>query len=216
MTRFIRCSAVDEAAVVDLNTRELTAGYKRAVAASIPENDTSLDAFWCALATAVAGYFTLSGNRARRLSERELERIQQIRALVAALDKELHAIRQLTLWTEPSDRMLSAMSPLKNLAEAYVIGYTTIAPAFRGRNNPHRQFLYGAVLDLWRRGLGQELRYSRSQKGTPGGPLIRFFAACVGPVLGEDAPTAHGIAAIVDCEKARCAAYATSSTRNKF
>jgi len=62
--------------------------------------------------------------------------------------------------------------------------------------------------------LGFELRYSRSGiKGKPGGPLIRFFDAIARPVLGDDAPTVHGIADIID--RARLLAMDTTSSLEK-
>ena len=65
-------------AVIDPDTHELTADYKRDVAAAIPDNVMPLDAFWCALEAAITGYLTMSGNRARRLSEHELTRVKRI------------------------------------------------------------------------------------------------------------------------------------------
>jgi hypothetical protein len=64
-----------------------------------------------------------------------------------------------------------------------------------------RELFYRAICELWL-DLGQKLRTStgesgRHDEGKHGGPLIRFFNACVGPVLGDEAPSGGGIAKIV-------------------
>lgn len=58
------------------------------------------------------------------------------------------------------------------------------------------------ILDLWCKGLGQELSVISSADGEVSGPLVKFFAACVNPLLPKPL-TAGGIATIVDREKAR-------------
>lgn len=197
---------VDPASVIDLNSRELEPSYRRAIAAALPAGLEPSDEFWAELADAVAGYFILSENRTRRQSARELERFRKIVVLIDELGKELRAVRSdqtaLSLRAEVSGRALTALWPVRDYAAAYIEGHRSMNPAFRGRGNPHREFLYGAVLDLWQR-QGQRVRYSRAETnaGMPRGPLIRFFVACVGPILGGDTPKPSGIATILDRAK---------------
>jgi hypothetical protein len=205
---------IDPATILDGNTGELDPGYRAAIIAALPDNVCPTGEFWRELAAIVGGYFNMTQRRQRRPPKRELIRWRKIAALTDELGHELRKIRRETpLSIDPlrSTRALSALWPVKDLAEAHVAGYQTINEASRGRNNPHRKFLYGGVLDLWR-GLGQGLQYARSSNGTPHGPLIRFFAAVVEPVLGDEAPGAHGIAEIIDRERAR-AEYCTFNRR---
>jgi hypothetical protein len=61
------------------------------------------------------------------------------------------------------------------------------------------------VLEIWTDVVGGDLKYSRptrrgdkaGRSGPPGGDLIRFFLACVEPILGDDTPSVHGVAAII-------------------
>jgi len=50
------------------------------------------------------------------------------------------------------------------------------------------------------------LQYSRNKQGKPTGPLVRFFAACVEPILGEETPR-EGVADIIDRESNRRAKH---------
>lgn len=214
-------TTIDPAAIFDGNTRQFEKNYKATVAAALPADICPTDEFWRELAAVVEGYFIMTERRTHRPPKRELKYWQRITDLVDELDRELRALHRQPLWVERSARALQALHSVKDLAEAHSAGAEALSGKIRnpkkghsnpwkGRSNPHRKFLYGAVLDLWR-GLDQELRYSRKEK--PAGPLIRFFTACVGPILGDKMPTAYGIAAIIDSEKARIAAYATSSLR---
>ena len=203
MTRFIRCSPVDEAAVVDINARELAIGYRRDVAAALPAGLDPPAEFWVELADIVADYFIVAENRST-WSQQDLARLQRIVALIDELNAEIRATDRgpaLSQWGLISGRLLSTLWPARAFVETSIAGHQDITTAFHGRGNPHRQImLYDRLLDLWHRRLEQPLRYRRAEtnKGMPGGPLIRFFAACIGPVLGEDAPTLRGIAKIID------------------
>jgi hypothetical protein len=185
----------------------LTDQYRQTVAAALPRGVEPPEEFWRDLETAVACFLSLQENRTRRPAKRELKRWRNIDRLVSELSSELRAIRQQTPWnaTDPlwANRVLSALWEAKVRAEAGMIAHETIGGAFRGRTNPHLAYLYGAVCDLWRYHLGQRLAYSRTKNGEPRGPLIRFFAACVGPVLGDAAPTANGVGSIIDRERRR-------------
>ncbi len=200
------------AAAFDRDARELTATYKAAVAAAIPDNICPTAAFWHELAIVIEGYLILAEKRAQRPPKRELERWRNITALVDELGEELRKVRRDQLWSDRSGRALSALYPVKDLAEAHAAAYETLAgEPFRGRQNAHREFLYGAVCDLWRRSLGLELHPSRS--GVSGGPSVRFLSAVVGPVLGDKTPGVHGIAAIIRRERARRRRHTTSNSR---
>jgi hypothetical protein len=190
--------------VFDDDARELTAGYKAAVTAALPDNIICpTAAFWRELSAVVEDFLVLSKKPPPKC---ELEHWRRITAMMDELTGELRKVRRSLWWGDRAARALSALWLVqKDLIDVHIAGYEALADPklWRGRANPRRQFLYGAVLNLWHLGLGLELQYSRSEKGTPGGPLIRFFAAVVAPMLGEQAPTVHGIAKIIDREKAR-------------
>src|SRR5262249_7595669 len=48
----------------------------------------------------------------------------------------------------------------------------------------HREYLFQSMLDLWI-GLGQSASYSTVDETHRIGPLLRFFRACVGPLLED-------------------------------
>jgi len=184
----------------DINTGQLTAGYMRDVARAFPVGIEPSEEFWRELAAVIVDYEVVQEYGAERPPKRILEAMQSIGALIDPLGEELRAIRRLPLsleWSDASSRLLAALGPVKELAELHVKRYRRMIAAFRGRNNPDRQFLYDAVLDLWCGRLGQELSKSQT-KGQPTGPLIRFIMAIINPVLGEEALTAHGVARIIE------------------
>ena len=90
MTRFIRCSEVDEAAVIDLNSRELTVGYRRAVAAALPEGIKPSNDFWHELADAIAEFFVVEENRLTRIAQ-DLKRREKIIELIDELNREIRS-----------------------------------------------------------------------------------------------------------------------------
>jgi hypothetical protein len=195
MIRFIRCSPVDEAAVVDVNNHELAAGYRIAVAAALPNDAVPTPEFWTELADIIVDYFVLAELRA---TQPDLDRMQRIISLVDALNTEIRATHRpaLSQWSLISGRLLSTLWSVRAFAETFIAGYGRIIPTFKGRSNPYRQMLYDRVLDLWCRHFDSELRISRTD-GRVSGPLIKFFKAVTAPVLGDKAPKADGIAAIV-------------------
>ena len=194
-------TVIDPATIFDANTRQFEPSYKAAVAAALPPDPP--DEFWRELLAVVEGFFTLTDKDRRRPPKLELKRWQNIARLADELGKELRMVRRQTPWNaiDPmrANRTLAALWPIKDLAEARVAANQMLHTASRGRDR-HREFLYGAVIDLWWRGLGQELRYSQSG-GKPAGPLIRFVVACTNPVLGADALKLRGVADIVDRRK---------------
>ena len=225
MTRKSKAPAnIDAVSVLDADTGGLAEPYKRTVAAALPPGVKPTEEFWHGLETAVTGYLGMQQGRATRPAKHELRRWKNIDALASKLGEELRAMRRQTsrgtfeplLW-------LPAVWEIKRQAEAGVRGYDSASSS--GSKNPARAYLYGAVCDLWRcprdavrihfdaadgfseswdppTGLGQPLAYSRTAEGEPRGPLIRFFTACVGPVLGDAAPNVYGIATIIEREKA--------------
>jgi hypothetical protein len=80
-------------------------------------------------------------------------------------------------------------------ADSYEAWHDT-ARCFSGRRNPHRELLYDGVLMIWLVN-GGELRFSTTLDGVPTGPLVRFFLACVRPVMGGEAPAVHSVSDII-------------------
>ena len=67
-----------------------------------------------------------------------------------------------------------------------------------GRRYPPRQMFYDRVLEVWIKDFKQPQQYSRSGDGTLTGPLVRYFEAALGPVLGDDMLSLEGIREIID------------------
>jgi hypothetical protein len=105
-----------------------------------------------------------------------------------------------TPWNDPDplwpNRFLTALWEVHNKVQVRSSWHDTWA-AFRGTRNPHREFLYWGVLRVWIERLDGQLKYSLSPKGEPIGPLVRFFIACVEPVLDAETPRV-GIPDIID------------------
>ena len=205
----------DTAPAAVLDDDGLTEQYKRAVTDALPAGVTPPDEFWRDLESAIGAFLALQQHRTDQPAKLQLKRWQNIERLVDNLAKELRTIRSphrgggdFGFDQLAPDRALAALWPIKRKAEAGMLGYQMINTEFRGRNNPYRQVLYGNVLDLWRRHLGQELGISRSEQGIPRGPLINFLGACIGPVLGAATPTASGFASIIYREQRKLRAFA--------
>jgi hypothetical protein len=183
--------AIDMAAVCLVNegniyASELSEAYKAAVTAALPSGVEPLDVFWRELAAVAAGYIISQQNRGRR------------RSPAAAIEYWQSVAKAATESDGKKDRALAAV---KNLAEAQIAAYQAIKGDFSRKKNAHREGLYIGILDLWCRGLGQRLGVSGVDKPQPG-PLIKFFSACVNPLLSKPL-TGNGIAQIVDREKRR-------------
>jgi hypothetical protein len=94
---------------------------------------------------------------------------------------------------------LASLEIRRRRIQSAVSNLDTIAHRFRGKSNPYRKHLYIGVLRIWTDIVGGELAYSRSPKGgLPYGPLIRFFRACLLPILNDKTPGASGLANIID------------------
>ena len=127
----------------------------------------------------------------------ERRRWGRIGNLTTKLATEIRLLPRQAPW---SARALDMLGEVNNAVEIRT-AYHAIWRAFRGTQDPHREFLYWGVLRVWTDRLGRELKYSMSRRGKPGGPLVRFFTACVAPVLGVDETPQAGIADIIDRER---------------
>jgi hypothetical protein len=203
----------------------LTEAHCAAVAAEIPAGVEVPQEFWRDLDAAITLFCAMAERRTSKplprgplklgaLTEHgplkqwsprdQLKQWQRIVELTDALAAELRDLRR-----QPSgdhsdrawpSRGLRDLWPIRFFAESNLIALESLSAGRR----PHREFLYAGILDLWEMHLGQPLKYSRSgEQGLPGGPLIRFFTACIGPVLGDDAPTLEGIIKIIKRERKR-------------
>ena len=147
---------VDTTAVFDNNG--LTDQYLQTVTAALPSGVEPPEEFWHELETAVAGFLLLQERRTRRPPKLELERWQNIDRLVSELGSELRTIKRQTPWDaiDPlwPNRSLSALWGIKLRAEAGVLAYQSLTEAFRGRRNPHCDYL-SVMCNLWRQHLGQ-------------------------------------------------------------
>jgi hypothetical protein len=169
----------DTTAVLDASG--LTEAYRHTVEAALPRGTIAPETFWIDLRAAVETFLFFEQRRTGRSLQHRIKLARRIKRLAAKLQD----------------------SELERRAESHAIGQGMISSGFTRRRNVYRAFFYAALCDLWLGPLQQEeLRYSRSPR--PGGPLIRFIAACVGPVMaaaGTTAPTPHTIAGVIDHER---------------
>lgn len=192
------------AALLDTNTGKLTSAYRAAVAATLPDDAKPAEEWWLGLSSALADYFIVQEYDTERPPKLVRKAMQSISKKIDPLGEELRAIRRLPMsmaWGDASSQLLTALAVVRDLAAREVGRYDRMIAANRGYD-PHQELLYSAVINLWDR-LNKPVRFSRPKKTKvteeqlPRGPLIRFFAAVVGPVLGQKMPGAHGIAEII-------------------
>lgn len=176
----------------------ITEEHRRIIAAAIPPGIDAPERFWRDLETAITSFNSLQELRTEEPPVREQKRWARIEKLVDALDQELQPFKQ-----KVPGGLFQALWELRVYAKGRRTGYKMLTSGFKGRRNLYRESLYADVCDLWTIRLGQKLRYSMSQNRVPSGPLIRFFRACVKPILGADAPTAHTMASIITAERKR-------------
>jgi hypothetical protein len=135
----------------------------------------------------------------------EQKRWRRIDKFTEQLAREMRKLRRETPWSDPDpllpNRVLDVLWELHARVQARLAWLDT-SRAFRGTQNPYREALYSGVLRVWTEHLNGQLQYSRSRQGKPTGPLVRFLAACVEPVLEAETPRA-GVAAIIDRERKR-------------
>jgi hypothetical protein len=179
---------IDPIAVYDPDTCEcvLADDYKRAIREAIPPGIEPLDEFWRELTDIVSKFFIMQKCRAvQRPPAAEIKRWEKIARLAT---------------TEGHQK--TTETAVKDLVEAQLAALRTIQGDFSRKKNPNNEALYFWILeDLWCRGLGQELAVSSVKKEMPG-PLIRFFAACVNPLLTKPL-TANAIVTVRDRVRAK-------------
>ena len=163
-----------------------TEGVRKTLPADLSPDDEA--AFWPALAQLNADYAALVERRKVKPPMDELKRWQRIDKLADKLGKELD---------DPT-----AVAAIKAKAADHIVINERIVKTSKGHRSLAHWFLYPGVLNLWRVQLNQELIYSRNGDKAYG-DLINFFVAVVTPILGSKAPSASGIAAIIDRERKR-------------
>jgi hypothetical protein len=153
--------------------------YKQSISAVIPSGMELTPVFWLLLADIATKFKIIEKCRAaRRSPASEIKRWRRIAKLV----KE--GVQDAT-----SER-------ITYLVERKLTSHLAFRGDFSRKYNRNNELLYIWVLeDLWCRGLGQELAISLNKKAPPG-PLIRFFLACVNPLL-EKPLTANAADTIV-------------------
>jgi hypothetical protein len=147
--------------------------YKQAIRAVFPEGSEPTELFWLTWTDMASKFPILKKCRAARRSPGvEIKRWQRIMKLV----KE--GVQDAT-----SEQIIY-------LVERKITSHLAFRGDFSRKYNRNNELLYIWVLeDLWCRGLGQELAISLNEGALPG-PLIRFFLACVNPLLDKPL-TAH-------------------------
>jgi hypothetical protein len=177
-------------------------GYQDAVSATLPRGTKVSEIFWFELEATLNTFLRWERRRLRHPPLAERVRWQRMEGLATALIDDLFKAHLQTPrtysdpnWAKPA---LNELKRLRARARSHIKAYDAIVKGYEGRRNTSRQFLYAGILDLWTKHLRQRLAYSRTPKGAPGGPLIRFFSACVDPYMGDEAPTVQTIAGIID------------------
>jgi hypothetical protein len=176
--------------------------YRHRVQSTLPPGAIASEKFWYELEATLDIFLRWERRRLRRPPLAERDRWQRTADLTSALAKELREADRQTLWSDSdpgwAKRALKELGKVRLRARARIEDCDAIAKGYKGRRNDSRESLYAGILGLWTEHLGRELKYSAG----PSGPLIRFFSACVDPFLGDEAPTAHAVAAIID--RTRC------------
>jgi hypothetical protein len=142
-------------------------------------------------------------------SAKERKRWRRIDKLTEQLAQEMRKLRREIPWNDPDpllpNRVLTVLWDLHMRAQVRLEWLDTLR-AFRGTQDPYREALYSGMLRVWTEDLNGQLQFSRNRQGTPTGPLVRFFIACVEPILGDETPRG-GVADIVDRERNRRARH---------
>jgi hypothetical protein len=201
----------------------LSAEHRQAIAAALKGRKVDLDRVYHVLEDKIDIFRKMQQmfpgkqlERPKRL--RQWKRVDKlsldlIHALHAA---EKDAYRQIP-WgrTEIFDpqwlpRVVGALAEIKEEAETQLTWDLFFGKGFARTRDRWREYLYDSVLEIWTDVVGGKLEYSRptrrgeaGRSGPPGGDLIRFFLACVETVLGDDTPSVHGVAAIIDRRRDR-------------
>jgi hypothetical protein len=157
----------------------------------------------------IGNYHVLSTRREDYPFAKERKRWRRIEKLTEQLAQEMRKLRRETPWSDPDpllpNRVLTVLWDLHMRAQVRLEWLDTLR-AFRGTQDPYREALYSGMLRVWTEDLNGQLQFSRNRQGTPTGPLVRFFIACVEPILGDETPRG-GVADIIDRERNRRARH---------
>jgi hypothetical protein len=211
---------------VDMNEVMLTDEHRRAIAETLVGRDVELERVYRQLECVLKSYQIFEQDRKLNQLKQfktELKRWQRQRELLSELiiiarahleeaitwskifheyptakhyeEKELARSRSL----HKMETRLATFEEMQQEADSQIKILNGLVRAFRQNRNPFRKTLYENVLLIWQDTIKGKLTYSRpGSGGEPYGPLIDFFCACLGPVLGGKMPGPYGIAAIID------------------
>jgi hypothetical protein len=184
---------------------------RASIEAALPDGVTMTEEAWADLTEVVDGYRKFEHRRTTYPLKKERARWKRLGdALTKGFPAELRQYQDM-LRSDPNpmlwrNRALAALGEIHRQVEMRA-AFHNIWSAFGGSKNPDREFLYRGILRVWTDRLGGKLRYSIPYRGAskskrlPSGPLVRFFTACVEPVLGDETPRA-GVADIIERERA--------------
>jgi hypothetical protein len=182
----------------------LTSAHRLEIAETLVGREVEFDRVYRALEDAVLRFREAGWNHEFFPPKRTRDRWRRIDKLAADLNAELMLSVLETLNDADlrekfhaliieQQSCIAALKKMRRQANLYVDMLDT-----RGHVR-YRQSLYNDVLQVWTGIVGGELKYSRPKGGgEPNGPLIRFFAACLAPILGDQMPSPRGIADIID------------------
>ena len=180
----------------------LTAEHRARIEAALPPGKVMTPEAWADLEEVVVGYRIFETRRTTYPIVKERKHWKRLGKAVDTVAAELFAVRR----CGPTRTRCGAIRRWRRCRRyaarsrrASPASTISGAPSAAGEN-PHREFLYWGVMRVWTDRLGGKLRYSNSPEGSTHGPLVRFFVACVEPILGDKTPGA-GIADIIDRER---------------
>jgi hypothetical protein len=207
---------------IDMKTVMLSDTHRQAIADTLVDREVDLKQVYLQLERISEGYRILEHDRKldqpnkARLQEQKRERtisdlITWKRGYRENLNGQLNDFQQHPvaghdeIELELSRIIREVESELTNLEAvrqricSHINNLDATIRKFHGRSNPHRENMYIGVLRIWTDIIGDELAYSRSPNGgLPCGPLIRFFQACLIPILLDKTPGVSGLADIID------------------
>jgi hypothetical protein len=177
--------------------QSISGDHRARIVASLPSGVMMSDEAWAHLEEIVTGF--LAFQRRRATYPIKAERLRWMRNALDTLAAELRWFTASAPDLGWPNRALAALWEVNQKVESREHFHATWS-AFSGTKNPYNEFLYWGVLRVWTDRLGGKLRYSMSPEGAPSGPLVRFFLACVEPVLDDRTPRA-GLAGIINRER---------------